>query len=254
MTDQPTTRTRLVSSGRWRALRATGALIAMAVSAAAAQVASVGSVPNALVFQQNHGQLEQTIRFASEPRGYTLVLTDEETVLTARGRTEPLVRVRMPGASVTAAFAGVERVSTDAQVASPESQARAAAGAAYQRVRRTGIYPGIDVEYSATERALDVDFSIAPGANPRRIRLSFRGATRLRLTSDGGARMRVGAETLVLKKPVIYQAVDGVRRQIAGGYQLIGTREVGVVVGKYDAALPLVIAPQVTWIAGTSIR
>jgi hypothetical protein len=230
------------------------ALAALAVSTAAAQVASVGGVPTALLFQQNQGQLEHAVRFASDARGYRLVLTDAEMVLTARGRTDATLRVRMPGAAVNATFAGIGPVSADARITTPESPVATLTGPAYQGVRRGGVYPGIDAEYFATERALGIDFSVAPRANPRRIRLSFRGATRLRITTEGNVRMQVGSETIVLTKPVIYQAVDGVRRQITGAYQLNGAREIGFVVGTYDASLPLVIAPQVTWIAGTSIR
>ncbi len=42
----------------------------------------------------------------------------------------------------------------------------------YRRVRYRNVYPGIDVVYYGNPRDLEFDFVVAPGADPRRIRLS----------------------------------------------------------------------------------
>ena len=43
----------------------------------------------------------------------------------------------------------------------------------YRRVRYRNVYPGIDVVYYGNPRELEFDFVVAPGADPRRIRLTL---------------------------------------------------------------------------------
>jgi hypothetical protein len=45
--------------------------------------------------------------------------------------------------------------------------------------------PGIDLVYYGNQRRLEYDFIVAPGANPKPIRLQFAGAKKLDLTTDG---------------------------------------------------------------------
>src|SRR5207249_12044692 len=55
--------------------------------------------------------------------------------------------------------------------------------------------------------------------------------------------------------PVIYQEVEGARREIAGGYVLEGARHVGFRVAAYDARRPLGIDPALfysTYLGGNS--
>src|SRR5206468_1118548 len=57
-------------------------------------------------------------------------------------------------------------------------------------------------------------------------------------------------------KPVIYQEIDGVRREIAGGYVRKGANRVGFQVAAYDRSQPLVIDPVLaysTYLGGTRI-
>jgi hypothetical protein len=43
----------------------------------------------------------------------------------------------------------------------------------YRRVRYRSVYPGIDVVYYGNSRELEFDFVVAPGADPRHIRLAL---------------------------------------------------------------------------------
>jgi len=51
----------------------------------------------------------------------------------------------------------------------------------YERVEYRGVFPGIDVAYYGSQRELEYDFLLAPGADPDRVRLSFAGARALRV-------------------------------------------------------------------------
>src|ERR1035437_9587566 len=58
---------------------------------------------------------------------------------------------------------------------------------AVTRVRYKNVYPGIDVVYYSRHGKLEYDFLIAPGADPRRIRLSFEQVDSLALDAGGNA-------------------------------------------------------------------
>src|SRR5205823_713935 len=59
-------------------------------------------------------------------------------------------------------------------------------------------------------------------------------------------------------KPIIYQNIDGIRREIAGGYVRKGTTRLGFQVAAYDTTRPLIIDPVVlsyaTYLGGFSIE
>lgn len=60
---------------------------------------------------------------------------------------------------------------------------------------------------------------------------------------------------LSLKKPLTYQRCAGSRAEIAGKYFLLGKREVGFELEEYDASLPLVSDPVLsysTYLGGSS--
>lgn len=113
----------------------------------------------------------------------------------------------------------------------------------YANGKYQAVYPGVDIIFYGHQGHLEYDFLVAPGADPRRIILSFEGADRLTIDPQGDLVLHVGGSYVRLPKPVISQEVDGVRRTLVGGYILKGPKEVGFHVAAYDATRPLVIDP-----------
>ncbi|HEY3119151.1 MAG TPA: SBBP repeat-containing protein, partial [Vicinamibacteria bacterium] len=111
------------------------------------------------------------------------------------------------------------------------------------------VYPGVDVVYYGHQRDLEYDFVVAPGGDPAAIRLAFDGADRIEIDGAGDLILQLGGHTLRQHRPFIYQDVDGVRREVRGGYLLMGreARRVGFAVGPYDASKPLVIDPTLAY-------
>lgn len=122
----------------------------------------------------------------------------------------------------------------------------------FRRVRYSELYRGIDVVFYGNERELEFDFQVAPHARPEQIRLSISGAEKIHLEPSGNLSLRLGGEEVRLKKPVIYQERDGIRREIAGGYRFVHgagahSKEVRIQLGRYDHNLPLIIDPGITF-------
>ena len=63
----------------------------------------------------------------------------------------------------------------------------------FRRVRYCEVWPGIDLVWYGQQRQLEYDLVVKPEADPRRIRLAFEGADRLRLDEDGNLLARTKA-------------------------------------------------------------
>ena len=119
---------------------------------------------------------------------------------------------------------------------------------AFASVKFQQVYPGIDLVYHARDGQLEYDFVVAPGADPHAIQLGFDGATAVELDSRGDLVLRTAAGDIRKRHPVIYQeSIDGDRRPVEGGYVVSADGRVAFEVGPYDAALPLVIDPVITY-------
>ena len=114
----------------------------------------------------------------------------------------------------------------------------------YVKVKYGDVYPGVDLIYYGNQRNLEYDFVVAPGADPKTITLGFEGADKIEVDSSHGDLMLDTADRQIrLRKPLIYQEVDGVRKEIFGSYVLKDKHEVGFQVAAYDASKPLLIDP-----------
>jgi uncharacterized protein (TIGR03437 family) len=116
----------------------------------------------------------------------------------------------------------------------------------YGRVRWRNVYKGVDLVLYGSEKSLEFDFDVAPGASPSAIRMDVSGSARTRIV-DGALVLETGGGEVRWSRPAIYQTVAGVRRSVPGHFVLEGRGCVGFEVGAYDRALPLVIDPVVVF-------
>jgi hypothetical protein len=124
----------------------------------------------------------------------------------------------------------------------------------FSKVRVGEIYPGINLVYYGSQRQLEYDFTIAAGANPDSIAIHFDGADKISVNTQGGLVLKLGDREILQPKPVVYQTVDGARKEISGGYKILDAHDVAFAVGNYDRAQPLVIDPVLgysTYFGGT---
>jgi Beta-propeller repeat len=114
-------------------------------------------------------------------------------------------------------------------------------------VKYHAVYPGVDLVYYGNQRQLEHDFIVAPGADPGLISLRLEGAKKLSLDLHGDLVLKTQNGEVRLQKPMVYQEVGGVRREIGGGYELKGKNQVGFEVATYDVTKPLVIDPTLVY-------
>jgi hypothetical protein len=195
-----------------------------------------------LHFEANQGQWDPEVRYAAPSGAGTVFLTARGPVLATSTHRIDLNLLRGNRAPQ---LEGLDRLQahTDYFVG---DRARWRTGVAqFGRVAYRAVYPGIDVVYYGNRNQLEYDFVLQPGADPRFIRMQFRGADRVSLTPEGDLLVESGDARFVQKRPVIYQEDPRTaeRHPVEGRYTLLGHGVAGVRVGGYDRAKPLVVDP-----------
>jgi len=223
-----------------------------------------------LRFEENRGQFDERVRYVARQGGMTLFLTDAGAVMSlsqgaARDARRDPKAMRDPRTLAERAKAGPAPKVLTMKVHHAQPAAKLEARQAlvtrsnyfigndskkwrtdvpnfgevvYRNVRR-----GVDLVYHGSGRGrLEYDFVVAPGASPE-VSLDVDGADDLRVAKDGALEIDLGGSVLRQPPPTVYQMIDGVRRELAGRYRIIGHARVGFTVAAYDRARPLVVDP-----------
>ena len=109
------------------------------------------------------------------------------------------------------------------------------------RVRVPQLYDGIDLKYYGTERDIEYDFIVAPGADPGVIGLRVAGAD-VRRDESGGLILTTPAGDVHQRRPIAYQDVGAGRQDVPVEYR-VSDSVVTFDIGAYDRTRPLVIDP-----------
>jgi hypothetical protein len=204
-----------------------------------------------LQFEANRGQSDDAVKFLAHSRGYNLWLAATEMVLapaasTDQDQRQALVRLQFVGAAPNPNVVGLDRLPGVVNYYLGRDAAHRRTGIpTYARVKYQEVYPGVDVMFYGNEGHLEHDFVVSPrrGGNPRQITLSVKGADGIQIDRQGDLVLDTAGGEVRLRKPFLYQEVNGQRRQIAGGYVLKGPQAFGFAVGAYDRSRPLIIDP-----------
>jgi len=84
---------------------------------------------------------------------------------------------------------------------------------------------------------------VAPGSDPRRIRLDIGGARQVALDRSGNLVLQARGGAVRLLRPIVYQRIGRARHAVGGGYALLGHGRVGLRIGAYDHRRPLIVDP-----------
>jgi len=198
-----------------------------------------GNIP--LSFEPNAGQASAEVRYLARGNSYSLYLAPGETVLA--GAKGLRLRIGFAGASLSASIIGEERQpSTSNYLIGKDPGKWHSAVPNYQRVRYSGVYPGVDLVYYGKDGKLEYDWIVSPGADPRQIRMRFENSVRLLIDKEGDLVIWEGQSEFRHKRPTVYQELSGSRIPVKGRWALHG-HEAGFRIGGYDRGKPLVIDP-----------
>lgn len=219
-----------------------------------------------LFFEANQGQTDPSVHFLARHAGYTLLLKSAETVLVetktyvgnhrsftklladSKSLPSAVLRMELVGANPAAGLAGLERLPGKVNyLIGNDPRAWHTSIPIYSRVRSAQVYPGVDLVFHGSERQLEYDFVVSPGADPNRVLLRVTGAKQIELDQSGDLVLHTANTEFRMHKPVIYQPVGSERRLVQGAFALRANGEVGFRVADYDRSQPLVIDPTITY-------
>ena len=106
----------------------------------------------------------------------------------------------------------------------------------YANVTARQVYDGVDLVFYGQGDNLEYDFVVAPGADPKQIRLAFDGVERMRVDRKSGDLLltTVGGAELRHTRPVVYQQLGKEKVEVAGGYELLDRRQATFALAAYD--------------------
>ena len=250
-----------------RAAGAERATKAVAPKDKSAWAEAYGRLP--MSFEENQGQTAREVRYVAHGGRYELFLTPQEAVMALRpskhldfspqhrsaylralreqrraAQTIAAIRMRFEGANPEARITGAARLPTRVNYFTGSDPKNWHTDIpAYARVKYAGIYAGVDLVFYGNQRHLEYDFVVAPGADPKAIHLKIDGARKMRINSRGDLVLSVAQGEVELQKPVIYQNLNGEKREIAGNYVIAGDHRVTFSVANYDRKAPLILDP-----------
>jgi len=209
---------------------------------------SLGRLP--LYFVANGGVYPESVRYSIQGADKTLFFTDGGVTIAFRGQGRGwTVKLDFVGARNDVRPEGRDRqAAVFSYFTGPEKDWKAGLRT-FSRVVYRDLWPGIDLVYSGNVNELKYEFVVAPGADPSKIRLRYRGAASVKATDSGALRVETPEGSFEDAPPVAWQAIDGKRVPVAMAYALGDSTgeavEFGFRIGDYDRTRSLILDPAV---------
>ena len=189
---------------------------------------SYGTLP--LIFEANQGQTDAQVKFLCRGGDYGLFLTSTEAVLSmakagreSKGETDATVeratqeesitgvlQMKLVGANPAPEISGLQELPGRSSYFKGRDPSKWHTRVPnYAAVRYKDVYPGIDLIYYGNQEELEFDWWLAPGADPKLIKLAIHGAEKISLDAHDGLLIESGGSEIRLHKPVVYQVDEG---------------------------------------------
>lgn len=212
-------------------------------------------------FEANVGQADPSVRFVARYGRATVLVTSDALILLpparpgkashaarralVEGRRPPFAPrgtpsvIRFRGADARAPMNGEAPIS--ASITSFRGpNAKPLAIPSFERVRARNVYPGIDVVLHPGPRGIEIDFELAPGADPSRIALAGdRDDESFLVRSDGSLASRRHDRDVVLSPPRTFEVRGSQRADVPSRWRDGAT----FALGAHRTDVPLVIDP-----------
>lgn len=227
-------------------------------------------IPRQLLFEANHGQTSNDVQFISRGQGTSMFFgpTGMDFVIYKAAQSQvhdhhgeedftPRERLKFRSASFSMQFVNANRsmvlegrdetmCKSNYLHTNDRSQWRTDIPN-YRKIGGRDLYPGIDLVYYGNNGELEFDFVVQPGADPNQIQIQVDGDNCISMNDDGSIVIVLADERVILRKPYIYQDIDGQRVTVQGEYQRTKENLIQFKVDEYAADYPLVIDPVVAY-------
>jgi uncharacterized protein (TIGR03437 family) len=246
------------------------AVLTSHISEIGREVSRASIAESQVLFEENQGQAQSDCSFIAQGPRHTAFIAPNgmELRLYRPSRTaEPMMRAshkamtfrstmlrfKLLNARPEAKAIGLDRtpVTTAYLVGNDPTHWRTEV-AQFERVIVRDVYERIDLLWGSGS-GLEYDFVVAPGGDASAIRFAVEGGIATYLSSEGDLLVATELGEVRHKRPVVFQEVDGRRKEVAGSYLLDADGSVGFKVGAYDHGMPLVIDPVLLYSSFTGV-
>ena len=194
------------------------------------------------VFEPNLGQAGPSVRYLSHGNGYSFLLEEQEAVL-AFANPALTVRMKLVGQNPGTRIEGISRQSSVTNYFHGNDPSRWLKSVPnFEKIRYSGVYPGIDLVYYGRGRELEYDFEIQALHDPSDIQMEFAGVDKLAVGPEGDLILSTPDGEIRHRRPVAFQR-KGVLNVPVDASFVIRDDRVGFSIGEYDRSLPLTIDP-----------
>ena len=240
------------------------------------------ALPN--VFEANQGQVRDSrVKFISRGKDYRVLLTLQDVAFVLEKKAPKHKRGdascpagNSPTDEFKIVFAGAKQRADIAVEGEGELLARSnyfrgkdpanwyTGIRNFTKVKYAELYEGIDLVFHHERGTLEYDFLVKPQADPKKIRLRFTGAQRVRLNRRGDLVLTTPGGPVSFLRPAAYQAKNKGTEQngepakdvidVHARFVLQGNNEVSFAVDAYDRRRTLIIDPAFvysTYLGGT---
>ena len=100
----------------------------------------------------------------------------------------------------------------------------------YRAVVYKEVYPGIDIKFYGSNRQMEYDIIVKPGADPSKVKFAYEGIEGMKVAENGDLEINLSSRSplvgdgrgegnkLIQKRPIIYQEIDGKNVAVDGQF------------------------------------
>lgn len=132
-------------------------------------------------------------------------------------------------------------------------QVRTKQADSFERLDLGEVFAGVRVELVAKGRKVEKFYTVAPGADPARVRMRLDGQQGLQINQDGTLQVQTVNGAVRFSSPVAWQEDDQGNKQTVTVSYAVNGDSYGFSLGDYDRQRPLIIDPllQATYLGGS---
>ncbi|MGE5398583.1 MAG: CARDB domain-containing protein, partial [Chitinophagales bacterium] len=222
-----------------------------------------------LFFIENQGQIDKQVLYYTEGGNQALYFTPKGLTFALTKSQEPsstYLKTKLPGKELIPQATEQERWAvklnfTGAKTVKPHGEGLTPTRVSYlkgqQKDWKTGLntysrvvypdlWPGIDLVFRSGSNGLKYEFLVAPGSDPKQIKLTWQGAESIKINKQGGMEIKTPIGGFTDQAPIAWQRNEEDYKEVDTSFCLReNSSQWGFELGNYDPARELVIDPAI---------
>jgi MYXO-CTERM domain-containing protein len=204
-----------------------------------------------LRFEENVGQWDSHVRFATRSGGATIFIADDgPTIALSNGAKRAAIHMKLEGERESRPYGEKQLVTKSNFFIGNDPKSWHTNVPNYASVRAPGVVRGVDVVWHEGGGGLEYDLEVSKGVDARAIAFVIDGALSLDVAANGTLNIVTAAGMLAQQPPRVLQ--NGV--ELAARYRTDGATRAWLHIDAYDSSRSLLIDPMLvysTYIGGT---